>query len=167
MERLSDSFVDYVFERISKDKGFRADLRRADNKAYEANIWPVLNRFIGNLDDSSLRMAYAMVGAAIGKSGYKANGTVGLGRAFWMISGKESGDDFSPRFMRILSSDNIDDLLQILRPSLSFILSAGINLDFKRLLSDLISYRYGDESRDRIRASWASDYLRREEAEDA
>ena len=157
----SDEFVDYLFEICSRDKGFRADLRRADNPAFEWKIWPVINRFAGSLEPDDIRKAYAIIGSAIGKSGQSRNGNIGIGRAFRFISKGDAGK-FPSRFMRLLSSNDLSDLLMVLRPVLSYISSEDIALDYKGLLKSILGFRY-EESRNRIKACWAADYLNVEE----
>ena len=165
----SDEFVDYLFKICSRDKGFRADLRRADNPAFEWRIWPVINRFAGSLESDDIRKAYAIIGSAIGKSGQSRNGNIGIGKAFRFISKGDAGKfpkgdagKFPPRFMRLLSSNDLSDLLMVLRPVLSYISSEDIALDYKGLLKSILGFRY-EESRNRIKACWAADYLNVEE----
>ena len=155
----SDEYVDYLFRRCSEDKGFRADLRRADNPSFEWRVWPVIMSFAGKLDSDMVRRSYALIGSAIGKSRQASNGEIRIGKAFRVISkGKSENKQFPPRLIRFLSCDDLLDLIAILRPTLSYMISEGIALDFKCLLKDLLAFRY-EENRDRIKAAWAADYL--------
>lgn len=153
----TDDFVDYIFERIGYDKGFRAELRRADGSISEWKVWPLIQRFFGRVDNELERKTYVLIASAIAKSGQAKNGSVGLGTAMRLVS-KEEKNEFPIRFQRILSSDNLDDLLRVMRSTLQFISSKGICMDYKSLLKQLLEYKF-ENSRERIRYAWASDYL--------
>ncbi len=157
MEKSND-FVDYIFARCKSDKAFRADLRRADNPAYEWKIWPIIMKYTGSLDSDDTRRIFALVGSAIGKSNQETDGNVGIGKAFRIVSGG-SQDEFPLRFMRILSSEDVADVLAVLRPTFSYFDSEGVHLDFKRILSELLRFRF-DSARTRVKAGWAADYLK-------
>ncbi len=153
----SEAFVEYIFRVCSSDKGLRADLKRADNDSFEWKVWPIILKFNSTLDNDDVRRAYALIGSSIAKSGRDADGSAGIGKAFRVISNDPS-DEFSPRFMRLLSSDSVSDLIDYLRPALSFIEAKGVQLDYSRLLDDILRFRFED-NRIRVKAAWASDYL--------
>lgn len=150
----SEDFVDYLFSLKGKDKGLMASFKRADNEAHEWKTWQVLGRFV-DLERDDERRAFALVGACIAKSKQSANGTVGLGRAFRIATGDDGGN-YSPRFMRVLSAENLDELLVILRPSLTYLTDQCGILDFDGILVDILAFKY---RRDSIRGRWAKDYL--------
>ena len=154
----SDKYVDYVFSRI-KDKAMAADLRHGDNSAYSVKAAARIHRFVDIGNDTQVRI-YTLIGSAIVKSGQKENGTCGLGNAYWRIYHDTCREDeFPHRLERLLACDDIDELLDLLRQSLSLIRSKGIQLDFARLLREVESFRSGSEKRNKVRASWASDYF--------
>ena len=157
MGREVEDFVNYVFRRMNEDKGFRADLRRADNPQFEWRIWPLINQFAGGIDNDDKRSAYAIVASSIAKCGNKENGSFSLGQAMRIIASSEK-NKLSLRFARLLSADDARELIILLRPTLSMITSKGIRLDYVRLLNDLLKYRF-EASREQVRISWASDYF--------
>ena len=157
---LTDAFVDYVFKLIAEDKGIRADLRRADNPSFEWKVWPVIQQFIkDDIGIKGKRRAYALVAAAIAKSGMNENGNIGLGRAFHILEeekGAVDPDNFPSRMARLLSCDSQEELEDVMRPVLSLMLSKGLRLDFKSLLDDLV---YFNLRKDEVRIGWAKDYI--------
>ena len=156
----SDKYVDYVFSRI-KDKAMAADLRHGDNSAYSVKAAARIHRFVDIGNDTQVRI-YTLIGSAIVKSGQKENGTCGLGNAYWRIYHDTCREDeFPHRLERLLACDDIDELLDLLRQSLSLIRSKGIQLDFARLLREVESFSSCSEKRNQVRASWASDYFNR------
>lgn len=156
-------FVEYIYKRISADKGIRAILRRADNPSFEWRSWGLLHDAGIDIINEHTRRAYVIIVSAIAKSKTDHNGAVSLGQAFRKISSDARSSEFSLRFRRLLSADSMDELLDILRPALSHILSEGIQLDFAELLNDLISLKF---NKYRIKLKWANEYLNFEQ-EDA
>lgn len=158
----ADNFVENVFRLIATDKGIRADFRRADNESYEWRIWPFIRPFVEDLEKNWIeRRTYALIASAIAKSGENHNGTVAFGKAFSMIEqgrGSLSENKFPPRFMRILSSDSADELLDISRPLLSYISASGIKLDYAKLLEEFLLFRFPSK-RQNVKARWAQQYL--------
>lgn len=158
---LTDSFVDEVFKICSEDKAARARLRRADNPAFEWQALPVVYTFIKDgIDDGGKRHAYLTVAAAIARSDMKANGSIGLGEAFRLIEEEKKNAEkpktFPPRLSRLMSCDSLEELVMVIRPILSLVLSKLGNLDFKRLLRDLLDFRYRKDS---VLVGWAKDYM--------
>ena len=158
-----DAFIDYIFQRIKSDKGFRAEMRRANNPSVEWQAAGVLQHFLGDdffVDD--IRHAYALVASAAANSSLNKDGMYGFGlamrRAADIKLSEKENKQFHPRFSRILASDGLRDLLEILRPTLQLIGAKSIPLDYSRLLSDLLRFRDGSK-RDRVRIEWAADYL--------
>ena len=162
MER--SGYIGYLFSRCSSDKGFRAAMRHADNKAFGHSLPPVLLlRYPEIMESEETELIYSLIGAAVGKSKNGKDGDIGLGKAFRIIW-KGKADEYSPRFRRVLSSTDVKDLAMVLRPVLSHIGSEGIDLDFSRLLSELLSFRYKG-AQDRIKDGWIDDYLGRKDGE--
>ncbi len=148
-------FVDYLFSLKGKDKGLVAYFKRADKEVSEWKIWQVLYRFGVDLQYDDERRAFALIGACIAKSKQNTNGSVGLGRAFHIATDKEDGN-FSPRFMRVLSAENINELIVVLRPSLAYLTAKCGNLDFGGILYDILAFK---NNRDDVRKRWAENYL--------
>lgn len=150
----SDAFLYYIEARIQTDKGFCADCKRADNEAFEWKLWPVINRFV-DIRDEDKRKSYALIASSLAKSNTKKIGSLSLGKAFKILNKAES-QEFSPRFMRVLSADSVDELIEILRPSLGYISSENLCLDYKSILDQLLRFSVDAE---RVKVRWASDYL--------
>ena len=153
------AFVDYIFKRIESDKGFRADLRHADNPSFEWKIWPTIMRFEDSVDNPSIRRAYAIISAAAAKSKQKNNGTVGLGQAMKEIeSEKNSADYISLRFKRIIAAESLDELLLVMPSTLALFSSEGISFDYGGLLNDLVHFR-SETKREQVKMKWAKSYF--------
>lgn len=159
----SEDYVDYLFSKFAMDKKIRADFKRADEDSYEWKVWPVINQFT-NLEWSDSRRTFAFVGAAMAKSKQTTNGNEGLGAAFRRIAGVVGAEDFSPRFMRLLSVSDLNELFLVLRPMMPHLLAESNGFDFKRLIRDLLHFK---SNSDRIRTMWASEYLNLRIQEDA
>ena len=112
--------------------------------------------------NDDIRHAYALVASAAANSSLNKDGMYGFGlamrRAADMKLSEKENKQFHPRFSRILASDGLRDLLEILRPTLQLIDAKSIPLDYSRLLSDLLRFR-DSSKRDRVRIEWAADYL--------
>ncbi|STS83245.1 crispr-associated protein, Cse2 family [Klebsiella pneumoniae] len=66
-ESPAKRFVGYVIERIAKDNGFAARLKRADNPATEYQSWEILAGFGIDLEKEWQRLPYCVIGAALAK----------------------------------------------------------------------------------------------------
>ena len=160
MNQIGNEFVDLVFERKRSDSSFRAIMKSAAVPSLEWKAWTVINRFVKNLDDTIEREAYALVGSSIAKSHFVSNGVNGIGKAI-RIASKETDDKnvFPPRLLRLLSANSSEELIDIMRPLLSFLDSKGIALDYKKILEDILQFRYGEDARMKVKSRWASDYF--------
>lgn len=147
MSTRETSFAEYIFSRKEKDSGFRACLKQAASDSLEWKSWTIIQRFVPDLSNENERKAFVLIGSSIAKSHAKSNGNVGLGKAF-AIASKKSGekDEFPPRFMRVLSCNSISELIDVLRPSLSFLDSKMIPLDYGEILSDVLRFKYGEDA---------------------
>lgn len=67
-ESPAKRFVAYVIERIAKDNGFAARLKRADNPATEYQSWEILAGFGIDLEKEWQRLPYCVIGAALAKA---------------------------------------------------------------------------------------------------
>lgn len=153
----SSDFVEYIFRIISNDKGVRALLRRADNETYEWRSWPLIYPMMKDLDNDIKRRSYLLVAAAIAKSGLSHDGNISLGRAFRLLP-DGSDREFSPRFMRVLSAEAPGELLDILRPALTFMAGNGISLNYSSVLDDLVSFSFPGR-RQNVKTRWAMQFL--------
>ena len=157
------TFVEYVFERKESDSSFRAALKSATAPNLEWKAWAIINNFTKDLSDKTERETYALIGSSIAKSHQKENGKTTLGRAI-RIASKETNDETTipPRLLRLLSANSTDELLDVMRPTLSFLQSKEIPLDYDRILKDILSFRFGEESRTYVKSKWASEFLSKE-----
>lgn len=162
MSEATLNYVNYVFRNRDKDASFRAAMRNATKENLEWKAWPYIERFVGDINNKSRRDVYAVVGEAIAKSSKNSNGTLSFGRAMRAVEnddGRES--QYSPRMARILSFDDLNDLIDVSKQTLMFLDSRDVNLDYAAVLDDLLQARFED-NHERLKARWASDYLRKE-----
>lgn len=155
-----ERFVRYVLDRIHKDNGFSARLRRADNPATEYQSWELLAGFGVDLEKDWARLPYCAVGAALAKAKPEVDGKLGLGAAIAACydDGSQS-DQAKAKLRRLLACTTTAEACQILRPLLALIASRGVKLDFSQLLDDLLWY--GGNGRERIRTRWAQNFYHR------
>lgn len=166
MSTRETSFAEYIFSRKEKDSGFRACLKQAASDSLEWKSWTIIQRFVPDLSNENERKAFVLIGSSIAKSHAKSNGNIGLGKAF-AIASKKSGenDEFPPRFMRVLSCTSISELIDVLRPSLSFLDSKMIPLDYGEILSDVLRFKYGEDAIIDVKAHWTADFLSKEDTD--
>ncbi|HDY7621914.1 TPA: type I-E CRISPR-associated protein Cse2/CasB [Vibrio vulnificus] len=153
-------FITYVIERIQKDKGFAARLKRADNQTTEYQSWELLASFDVDLEKEWERLPYCIVGAALAKAKPKSNGHLTLGQAIAACydDGNQS-EQAKARLRRLLACSSSTEVCRILRPLLTLIESKGVALNYHQLLEQLLWYH--GKAQDSIRARWAQDFYRR------
>lgn len=156
----SRRFVDHVLERMQRDTGFAARLKRADNPATEYQSWELLADFGIDLEKDWERLPYCLVGAALAKAKPERDGSLGLGAAIAASfeDGSQSGQA-RMRLRRVLACTSIQEVCLILRPLLALIQSRGVSLNFSQLLQQLTGY--AGTGQDKIRSRWAQDFYRR------
>lgn len=163
----AERFVSYVIDRITKDNGFAARLKRADNPATEYQSWELLANFGIDLEKDRERQPYCTVGAALARAKPPANGTLPLGAAIAACfkEGNQS-DQAKTRLRRLLACTSVTESCRILRPLLMLMASRGVTPDFGQLLEQLL--RYSGHGQERVRVQWAQAFYRRtEEANEA
>lgn len=168
MSESALNYVNYVFRNRENDSAFRAAMKNATKENLEWKAWPYIEKFLHeDLKNDKKRHIYALVGEAVAKSGRKGNGALSFGRAMRVAeSSNGKGDSYSLRMCRILSFDNLDDLLDVFRESLTFLDSRNVSLDYSAVLDDLLQARF-ENNYERIKARWASDYFRKADKEDS
>lgn len=156
----SQRFVNHVIDRIQRDTGFAARLRRADNPATEYQSWELLADFGVDLEKEWERMPYCTIGAAVAKAKPASDGAMGLGAAIAACydDGNQS-DQARARLRRLLACSSTVEVCLILRPLLTLINSRGVKLNFKQLLEQIVWYSRGGQ--ERIRSRWAQDFYHR------
>ena len=156
----AEQFIGYVIERINKDNGFAAKLKRADNPATEYQSWELLAGFGVDLEKEWVRLPYCTVGAALARAKSTSDGKFALGAAIAACfdDGNQS-DQAKARLRRLLACSSSTEVCQILRPLLSLMSSRGVIPNFSQLLYQLLWY--SGDNQDRIRARWANEFYRR------
>ncbi len=156
----AEQFIGYVIERINKDNGFAAKLKRADNPATEYQSWELLAGFGVDLEKEWVRLPYCIVGAALARAKPTSDGKLALGAAIAACfdDGNQS-DQAKARLRRLLACSGSTEVCQILRPLLSLMASRGVAPNFSQLLDQLLWY--SGDNQDRIRARWANEFYRR------
>lgn len=155
--KRTEAFVSYIIERAKKDKGVAAALRRADNPATEYQSWEYLAAFNIDLNKSWDRLPYATIAAAIAKAKIEHNGTAHIGNALANCyeDGKES-NQAKAKLRRLLACDSVEELCRVLRPILTLIQSkSSIQLDFARLLDDLLKFHWDSQQ---TKSRWAQSF---------
>lgn len=164
--RKIESYVNHVYDmvHIKQNKGFAAKIKKGDNSATEYQSWEILARWT-KLGDRQSTKSFALIGASIARSKRSANGNLGLGGAIRStVDGKQEIEHSSGavRLRRLLACQDQGELLRILRPTLRYLESKEIPVDYNRLLED-INWFNSDTSRERTRACWAEDFYRETE----
>ncbi len=156
----SEKFVKFVIERMQRDNGFAARLRRADNPATEYQSWELLADFGIDLEKEWERLPYCTVGAALAKAKPEKDGSITLGGAIAACyeDGAQS-NQARTRLRRLLACSSTAEACQILRPLLALINSRGVKLDFSQLLEQL--RWFSGSGQERTRSRWAQDFYRR------
>ncbi|MGM3224988.1 type I-E CRISPR-associated protein Cse2/CasB [Dickeya zeae] len=166
-ERVSraERFVSYVIDRINKDNGFAARLKRADNPATEYQSWELLANFGVDLEKEWERQPYCTVGAALAKAKPTANGRLPLGAAIAAcFAEKNQSDQAKARLRRLLACTSTTESCRILRPLLTLMASRGVTPDFAQLLDQLLGY--SGNRQEQIRARWAQAFYHHTEEVD-
>lgn len=157
----AQAFVSFIVERINKDKGAAAKLRRADNPATEYQSWEQLAAFHINLENANERLPYTTIAAAMAKAKVKYNGNLGIGRALancYADDGGNDSDQAKAKLRRLLACDTVKEACRILRPIFSLIQAKNAgDLNFAKLLDDLLKFQW-DDARQRIKAQWAQNF---------
>lgn len=156
----AERYVGYVIERIQKDNGFAARLKRADNPTTEYQSWELLADFGIDLEKTWERLPYCTVGAALARAQPAQNGTLSIGAAIAACfeEGNQS-DQAKARLRRLLACTRTEEACRILRPLLTLMASRNVTPDFVQLLTQLQGY--SGEGQVRIRARWAQGFYRR------
>ena len=148
-------FVTAILEQCTRDKGFAARLRRADNPDTEHYAYGILCAFGISLECDEERQPFALIGAALSRSKREHDGFLGLGKALRdCVDSEEQGE---ARLRRVLSCRRQEEACRTLRPLLSLIQAKDVSLGYARLLEELLAFRF-EESRRRICRRWAQEF---------
>jgi CRISPR system Cascade subunit CasB len=153
------AFTEYVLKRMSKDTGFGAALRRADNPATEYQSWEYLASWC-DLDNIHERTCYATVAASLAQAKESIDTRCSIGHAI-ARSYKDGKEDNSAKskIRRLLACDTALEACQWVRPALRLALSRGVRVNFGQLLEDLLYFGT------KVKERWAVDFYGRKEEE--
>jgi len=166
MSERNTKFVDYIIQRVKKNKGDAAALRRADNPNTEYQSWEILAGFGVKLDRENERIPFTTIAADIARVKPEINGKILIGNAIARCyeDGNQS-EQAKAKLRRLLACDTTLEACRNLRPLLTLIESKStVTLDYARLLTDLLWFSH-DESRQRIKAKWAQNFYGRQAEE--
>ena len=134
-------------------------LKHGDNTDLAWKAWPAIQPFLHDrFEDVQLRSIYVMIASAISRSKMTHDGRASFGECMFLIA-RDQGS-YSIRFRRMLASDSVEELLDVLRPLFRNFESHGVSISYAQLLTDLYWFRT-DGGRERVKTKWAEDYLRR------
>lgn len=162
-------FVNYLLSECLQNKGFAANMRRADNPNTETYSWDILIKFGVNIEKDYERLPYGLIAAAIANSKQDSNGSLLFAQAIGQVypDGNQN-DQAKMRLRRVLACTSTAELCHILRPLLSLVQSRLSSqsphpekLDFITLLKDLL---YFTNSNTRIKERWAIQFYRTDDA---
>jgi len=172
-----DNFVETIIEYLKEKNGVanrsaRAALSRADNPATEYQSWQYLAPFISLTDPR--RVAYALISSSIAKEQILEDGNYGIGQAICSCyedkenedkenedkenedkenEDKEKSKQAQSKLRRLLACTSREEAVLVLRPLLSLIRSKKIELNYTKLLKDLVYF-----SSELTPAKWAQDF---------
>lgn len=158
------AFVDYVFDKKTKDKAFRARLRNSQTPLKAQQAWFDVASFCDLMDEKK-RTIYLLIGSSIAFDSSEKNGILSIGKAIadcWpeKNSNKNELDLHGPavlRMKKILACRNALEACIILRPLIRLIQSRKVgDLDYYLLLNDLNNF---DFDPDKIKSKWAKAFF--------
>lgn len=152
-----EAFVKAFFTGCTKDKGFAARMRRADNPATEYQSWDFLARFGVQLDNPSQRLPYIAVVSAMARAKATQNGTLSFGKAVAACySDGNQSDQAIAKLRRVLACSELPELCRVLRPVLTLI-NSRVNqpIDFVHFLQQLRRFGFDEHT---VKSQWAQEF---------
>ena len=152
-----EKILQWCQEGEKQDKAKAALLRRADNPDTEYQCWELFLSFGVDIERPSRVIPYALVGAAIARARISSSGNLSFGEALARCFQQgEQGDAIRARFRRVLACESLEELRQILRPILSWLLrQISDGLDLVKLIHDLEKFSHSAEE---VKRRWAKDF---------
>jgi CRISPR system Cascade subunit CasB len=159
-----ERFVRWVISELTKEKpntALRAALRRADSSS-----WEYLTCFCDIANKKQVR-AFALIGASLAYARPVDQGALSLGAALVRCYDTEEAagdkrDAARQKLNRLVSCTTIQEVITMLRPILRLINSKDVQLDYIRLLKELV-FCSDERFHDRIKPRWAKDFYYRKE----
>jgi CRISPR type I-E-associated protein CasB/Cse2 len=145
------SFVSGL-RRISQDRGKLAALRRGltDNPRLHVDAYPVLASLGGDIGNPVFLAIAAFYATHPDESNTRNIGETC--RRIGLIDSKDVAESIERRFRRLLSSGNVEDVIDQLRSWIRLASSKGVSVNYESLFADLWNWRY---YADDIRVHWA------------
>ncbi len=165
MEKTTDShcsnFVSRLLAINAKNKGFAAQMSRADNPDTEYMALGALCSLGIDIQNDALRLPHAVIGAALSRGRIKNDGNLTLGHALYYC--QEKNADFektgSARLRRLLACSTLAEACLVIRRFLALIQSKKtIAVSYASVLSDLLAFNKSYLRQD-IKRRWASDFF--------
>lgn len=152
-KRNAAGFVISAINRVNQqDSAFRAAMSRADNPALESCAWEYLVPYC-NIEREEERKAFAIVGAAIAKNRPEQDYELNFGRSLATICENEDDKEREgKRLRRLVSCNELAELLPVLRPVLNYMASKGARIGYHNLLNDLLFWGK------RTQLRWVNDF---------
>lgn len=152
----NSSFVQFICNLCSQDKGLAAHFRRADMKTANPEVMTTLVRFGLDITKDSEFLPFCLVVAAISRDKKYVNGSCPFAKALGAAEKNNVTSDKKndSRLRRLLACESLKDISLILRPIMMFVQSRQQEcLNYVELLDDLCSFRYEDR-RERVKRKW-------------
>lgn len=171
MTERAKAFVEYVFRRKKDDASFRSRMRNAGSGVRETAIWGDLVSFC-DIGYEDIRSVYVLIGNSIALEEKEINGTYSFGKLLPLAWGDEKNEKLldeqkleqhpaTVRLRRLLVCRDVSELCRVLRPYLRLIRTRRPGeLDYIKLLDDLIQFQFGDDCRDAVKTRWVKDFYR-------
>ncbi len=154
-----NAFVAFVLKRLTQDTAFGAALRRADNPATEYQSWEYLSAWC-DLDDTPRRICYATIAAGLAHAKASPDGPSSIGAVIARSYNDGNQDDSAKRRLRrLLACATSTEACHWLRPLLRLAESRGVQVNFGRLLDDLLYFG------PKVKERWAMDFYGRAKVE--
>lgn len=166
------AFIAWVLAKSGKnaDKGFLAKLKKAESEATEHQAWEVLARW-ADLEKPWERRAYGIIGASLARLKTGKDGSLSMGGALKALAIKRGGSGEieesaeSLRLRRLLSCKDQEEVVEVLRPLLRYLVGQEIPVSHSQLLDELLWFDI-DTSREKTRLRWAMDFYTKRENEE-
>ena len=156
-------FVEFVLKRMEKSTAIGAALRRADNPATEYQCWEYLANWC-DLDNTYDRTCFATVAAGLAHAKQSIASQASIGKTIALCYPAGNQDDSAKRRLRrLLACDSNMEACQWVRPVIRLAASRGVQLNFSRLLDDLLSFNFGPKVKER----WATDFYGKRRDDDS
>jgi CRISPR system Cascade subunit CasB len=156
-----NAFTAFVINRLAQDTAFGAALRRADNPATEYQSWEYLATWC-DLDNVFERTCFATVAAGLAHAKQSTLSASSIGSVIAGCYRPDGNQDDSAKrkLRRLLACENSTEACLWVRPILRLAQSRGVQVNFGRLLDDLLYFG------PKVKERWAMDFYGKKEEKD-